>query len=343
MASHNERERISTLFFYVVVLALTYLVFEMVQPFLAPLGWAAVIVIFCHPWQARLEARMGRTKAAALTTALVAIVLTVPGSFLMHAFVKEGLAAVGTMQEGVTPSQLAWLQKAWDSIRSMLSGWGMADLSTITADLGRKGAALLASQATGIAQNVALFVFDFFIMLFATFFLLRDSTEIMRAARRALPFEAGLRDRMIDQAADLVSASVTSGVIVASVQGLLGGLTFWALGIPAPVFWGVVMAFFCLLPLGAWVIWLPTALALMAGGHVAKGVILIVVGVAVVGMADNFLRPFLLSGKTRMGGLLIFIGLFGGIGVFGALGIILGPIVIATATGLMEAYAREEQ
>ena len=343
MASHTERERISTLFFYLAILALTYLVFELVRPFFAPLGWATVVVIFFHPWQARLEARMGHARAAALTTTAVAVVLVVPGLFLMRAFVKEGLLAIGTMHDGFSAGQFAWVQRAWDWLRLLLAGAGVADLTTVTDDLSRRAAGMLAAQATNVAQNIAMFVVDLFIMLFATFFLLRDAPAIRSALRRALPFEAGLRDRMIAQAEELVSASVTSGVIVASVQGLLGGLSFAILGIPAPVFWGVVMGFFCLLPLGAWVIWLPTALGLLASGHVARGVILLVLGVAIVSAADNVLRPALLSGRARMNGLLIFIALFGGIGLFGTLGIILGPILIATAAGLLEAYADREE
>jgi predicted PurR-regulated permease PerM len=129
---------------------------------------------------------------------------------------------------------------------------------------------------------------------------------------------------------------------VAAVQGALGGTAFALLGIDAPVFWGVVMAFFCILPLGAWVIWLPAALWLIATGAMLKGLILVGVGVGIVSLADNFLRPALLSERAQMNGLIIFISLLGGMSVFGLLGVVLGPILVATAAGLVEAYTNRE-
>jgi predicted PurR-regulated permease PerM len=122
---------------------------------------------------------------------------------------------------------------------------------------------------------------------------------------------------------------------------MLGGLTFWALGLTAPVFWGVVMAVFCLLPLGAWIVWLPAAIWLMATGHVARGIVLIAVGAGIVSAVDNFLRPLLLAGRTKLNGLLMFISLLGGVSAFGILGIMLGPVIVATAVGLFEAYMGE--
>jgi predicted PurR-regulated permease PerM len=101
------------------------------------------------------------------------------------------------------------------------------------------------------------------------------------------------------------------------------------------------MAVFCLLPLGAWVVWLPAAIWLIATGQPARGAILIVVGFGVVSAVDNFLRPMLLSGRTQLNGLLMFISLLGGVGAFGLLGIMLGPVVMAIAVALFDAYAAE--
>jgi predicted PurR-regulated permease PerM len=176
--------------------------------------------------------------------------------------------------------------------------------------------------------------------LFALFFFLRDADTIMRELRRVLPFEELRRERMIRQTGDLVSASIASGLLIASLQGLAGGVVFALLGLGAPVFWGVMMGFLALLPfVGTWVVWVPAAVWLMVTGQVLKGVILAVLGATLVGSIDNFLRPAILSGRTQMNGLLMFISLLGGVSVFGLLGIVLGPLITAIVAGLFQAYA----
>jgi predicted PurR-regulated permease PerM len=195
-----------------------------------------------------------------------------------------------------------------------------------------------------LLADLAVFVFHLFVTLFALYFLLRDASAIMRAIRRALPFDEPRRERMIRQTGDLVYASVTSGLVIASIQGLLGGLLFAGLGLDAPVFWGVVMGFFAMLPFfGTWVVWLPAAIWLASTGQMTKALTLAAIGAAVVGGVDNVVRPALLAGRARMNGLLMFVSLLGGVSVFGLLGLVLGPLVVALAAGLLEAYAGEPE
>jgi predicted PurR-regulated permease PerM len=128
---------------------------------------------------------------------------------------------------------------------------------------------------------------------------------------------------------------------VAAAQGTIGGVAYWLLGISAPVFWGVVIAFCSLIPVvGAALVWVPTALVLMLSGHIWSGVILVVVGVLGISMADNILRPLLLSGRTSVSGLVIFLGLLGGVSAFGFIGLVLGPIILVTAASLLRMFAR---
>lgn len=164
----------------------------------------------------------------------------------------------------------------------------------------------------------------------------------MRIVRRVLPLEPAMRERLITQTRELVSMSVTSSGIIAAIQGLLGGIVFALVGIDAPVFWGVIMAFFCLIPLGAWVIYLPAAALLALEGSIGRAAIVAGLGVGVVSAVDNVLRPALLSGGARMNGLLILIALLGGVSVFGVLGLVLGPILLATAVALLKTYTATE-
>ena len=180
-------------------------------------------------------------------------------------------------------------------------------------------------------------------MLFALFFLLRDGSAIGRQVRDLLPLPDRERDRLITDTRDLVIASVGAGLLVAAVQGAIGGLAFWLLGIQAPVIWGVAMAMCALIPVvGTAIVWVPTALWLIFQGDIGRSIILILVGVVGIGMVDNVLRPLLLSGRTSASGLVIFLGLLGGVSAFGFIGLVLGPIVLVTAGSLLAVFTRVE-
>jgi predicted PurR-regulated permease PerM len=340
----SERERFTTLIFYGVVLLIGYLLLRVFRPFLHPLGWAAVLAICVYPLHERFLRRFGRSRAAAISTVLVTLVILGPGLLLLTAFVQEGRAALQGLDRQVIDDQLAWAVATWDRYRGYLPFTADFDLIALLNQASANVAGFLAARVGGLLADVAVFVFHLFVTLFALFFLLRDAGGIMRAMRGALPFDEPRRERMIRTTRDLVFASVTAGLIIASLQGLLGGLLFAVLGLDAPVFWGVVMAFFALLPLvGTWVVWAPAALWLAATGHVGKAVVLAGAGALIVGSVDNVLRPALLAGRTQMNGLLMFVSLLGGVAAFGLLGLILGPLVVALAAGLLEAYTAEPE
>ncbi|HEY7790025.1 MAG TPA: AI-2E family transporter, partial [Vicinamibacterales bacterium] len=264
MAILSSHDRITTLLFYAVVIWLGYILFRIFEPFLMPLAWAVILVVFFFPLQARLERHWRPGIAALASTVIVTVIVIVPILLIATAFVREGIQAAGSVQGALASGRVEALQALWDRIQAHLPGTVSINLTTIVADGSRRLAAFLASSAGTLLQNVAVFMFDFVLMLFAAFFIFRDARSIMAVCRHLLPFEDSLRERMIQQAADLVSAGVISSVAVAAVQGALGGAAFALVGIGAPVFWGVVMAFFCILPLGAWVVWVPAALWLIA-------------------------------------------------------------------------------
>jgi predicted PurR-regulated permease PerM len=338
----TERERFTTLIFYGVVLLLGYLLLRIFQPFFGPLGWAAVLAICVYPWHEQLVARVGRNRAATMSTIVVALIIIGPGLVVLTAFARETKTALEGLDREVLAGQFAWLVTKWDRYRVYIPGARTLELGALLNQASANIAGFLAARVGGLLADVAVFVFHLFVTLFALFFLLRDAGGIMRAMRGAMPFDEPRRERMIRQTRDLVYASVTSGLLIATLQGLVGGLLFAVLGFDAPVFWGVVMGFFALLPfLGTWVVWLPAAIWLASTGHLTKAATLAALGVGIVASIDNFLRPALLAGRAQMNGLLMFVSLLGGVSVFGLLGLVLGPLVVALAAGLLDAYGAQ--
>ena len=299
MSDRLARERVSTLLFYGTLVLLAYFLYLLFRPFLVPLAWAVILAAVFYPLHSRLKARWGRRWAASISTAAVTVVIIVPFIFLLMAFVEEAAHAVSSIDLSLQTPAFARVQSAWSWIQARVPNLGDLD------DLVRQGATqiagLVAGQAGVLVKNIVLFVVDLIVMLFAVFFFFRDGDEIMAGLRRILPFRPDFRELMIVQARELIQASVIAGLIVAAVQGALGGITFALLGLGAPVFWGVMMAFFALLPIaGAWVIWGPAAIWLLLTGSTGRAIALIIIGTCVVGLVDNFLRPALVSGRTQI-------------------------------------------
>jgi predicted PurR-regulated permease PerM len=190
-----------------------------------------------------------------------------------------------------------------------------------------------------IVANVVRLILYLFLLLFALFFFLRDGKSIVSMVRCLLPFDEALRERMLTEAQQLIQASVTVSLAIAVVQGTVCGLAFALVGIGTPLFWALVMSFLALLPIvGAWPVWLPVAIWMLATGQVGRGILLLVMCGAIAGTIDNLLRPLLLSGRSRLDGLMVFVSVLGGIAAFGMIGLVLGPVIFATALAVLDVY-----
>jgi predicted PurR-regulated permease PerM len=343
--AESERDRFTRVLFYAVVLVIGYLAFQIVGPFLAALAWAGVFAMVLSPVQTYAARRLNRPgAAAAFTTGLAALLIVGPAVAVLVILANEVTSLIQRIQSGsfglpASPDIRAWYAHLRQQTLLPLPD----DPNATISDAVTAVASYTASKAGGILQNLAGLLFQLFVMLFALFYCLRDGSGMVEAIRRLLPFEPERRDRIIAQTHDLVVATVGSTFAVAITQGTLTGITLGLLGFHAPVFWGVMTAFLSLLPaVGSGLVWGPAAIYLLATGEVARGIILIVVGIAVIGMADNVLRPLLLSGRTSMHGLLVFISLLGGVAAFGFIGLVVGPVIIAAFESLLTAVPKPE-
>jgi predicted PurR-regulated permease PerM len=340
MSISTDRERIATLGFYGLAVLFGYLVYQLFRPFLVPLAWAGVLVICFYPTHERLERRLGPGRAALLSTISVALLVILPLLAVGSAFVSETAQLLGGVPRllAQTPD---FAQRRLQMLLQYVPGGERIDVPALVGESARRLASFVSVQAAGIVGEAVVFIAYLALTILAMFFLFRDAPIVMRGIRRIMPFDEDVRERLIDQTRTLVTASVSSGLTVAAVQGLLGGLSFWILGLSAPVFWGVVIAIVCLLPFGAWVVWAPAAVWLIATGSIVRGLLLVSLGLGIVSGVDNFLRPLLLSGRSEMNGLLLFISLLGGVAAFGMVGLVAGPVLMATAVALFEVFTTD--
>jgi predicted PurR-regulated permease PerM len=340
MPNSPDRERATHMVYYAAVLLVGYLVFLVVQPFLVPLGWAGVVAVCVYPLQTRLARLIGRSRSAGVITVLVLVLFVGPVWLVVRALVSEGAQAFTALQTAVQSAPPERLLESWQWVVGHVPPYLAPEriLASIS-ESGRELAAMLAARSGAVLGGAAMLVVDLLITLFALFFFLRDAPGILRVVRGVIPFDEEQRDRVLGQVGDLIFASVTAGLAVAAVQGTLGGLAFWIVGLHAPVVWGTVMAFCALIPVvGAGLVWGPAAIWLLVSGDITRALILVAIGAGLVGMADNILRPLLLSGRSSMNGLVTFVALLGGVAAFGLIGLVFGPVVVAVAIALLEAY-----
>ena len=339
----NTGERFGDIFFYGLVLLLVYLVYRVFEPFLVPLGWAGVFATIFYSWNKRLGDRLGRTLSASLSTAGVTLILIVPVLVLMTLFVRQGIEATRSVQASMATEEYGWFTRAWPWVASHVATQSAVDLpGLVRQGAGRLGE-YLASRLGAVVRNIVVFVFELFVMLFALFYFLRDGDAILDRIRRLLPFEEDTRERMLAETRDLIFATVMTSLLIAAIQGLICGGAFAIVGVGSAVFWGIAMAFLSLLPVvGAWPIWVPAAIWLFSTGHSGRALILIGICGGLHATIDTILRPALLGGRASLNGLLVFISVLGGIAVFGVLGVVLGPIVVATAVGVLDVYSSKD-
>lgn len=342
--AQSAEHRFSNVLFYGVVLCLAYLVFLVFQPFLVPLGWAAVFGVIFYALQKRFERKWGGTRSAVLITLGVTLILIVPVLLLAGMFVREGIAAARDIQTAMAGGGYGWFNRAWRWIVSSIAAEGVTvDLSDLVRQGASRAGEYMATELGRVIRNIVVFLFELFVMLFALFYFLRDGDSILDRFRHFLPFEETMTERMLAEARELIFASVTTSLVIAAVQGIICGGAFAIVGLDSAVFWGVVMGFLSLLPVvGAWPIWIPAVIWLFSTGHSVRAIVLIAICGALGASIDNVLRPVLLGGRASLNGLLVFISVLGGIAVFGVLGVVLGPIVVATAVGILDVYSGKD-
>ena len=323
-------------------------------PFYGAVFWGAIFAMMFRPLFLRLLKKTGNrpTLAALASLGIVLLVVILPLGLIVGSLVQESAGLYQRLQSGELKPAL-YLQEVYGAlpawVLNLLDRFGLGSqgliLERLTASVS-KGSQFIATQAVAIGQNAFDVVISFFVMLYIMFFMLRDGHKLATYIRDAIPLQDDIKQDLLKKFVTVISATVRGNVAMAALQGFLGGLAFWGLGIHAPLLWGTMMAFLSLVPaVGAALVWGPVALYLLATGAVAKGFILMAFGMLVIGMVDNILRPVLVGKDTQMPDYLVLVSTLGGIAIFGLNGFVIGPLIAAMfmATWSIFGRARAEE
>ena len=326
------------LVFLLLLAGITVAFFWVLTPFAGAVFWAITLALLFNPLYQRLRRRLGgRANLAALLTLLICLVIVILPMGLIGASLAD---EISTFVQRVRAGEInfrGYYQQVAAAVPDWLKEWfgrfGFVDLESVLEKISAgllQGGQLLATQALEIGQNTFQFLVQFVVMLYLLYFLLRDGRPLARLVRDSIPMAPGHTQYLLGMFATVVRATVKGNVVVAIVQGALGGIALAALGIKGAVFWGVVMAILSLLPaVGAALVWGPVAIYLLATGSIWQGVALTAWGVLAIGLSDNLLRPLLVGKDTKLPDYIVLVSTIGGMSVFGINGFVIGPTIAA--------------
>jgi len=346
-----KKEYITTPILFGISLAIAYIFYLLWRPFFVPIAWAVVFGILFYPLNLRLRTRIPhRGSSAAIMTALVIVILVVPMVVLGILLVAEVVNTYNLIQQwfnGQVYDQMVqffqgpFLSRLQERIGNIIDLKSI-DLFSVISSVMQRLSRFAVAQVTDIVQNFSRTLFSFILMLFTLFYFFKDGDQITAFIRSLLPLSPDRREQIGHRFSEVIIATVVGDLLVALLQGFLGGVAFWILGIPSPVFWGALMAFLSILPVvGAPIVYIPAGVILIAQHQAVRGIILLIWGTLVVSQIDNFLRPILISGRTKLHTLVLFFSILGGIYVFGFLGIIMGPVIAALLLTVLQIYREE--
>lgn len=334
--------------FLLLLVLVSWWFFALLKPFFTAMFWACVLGLLFQPlYQKLLRRYPGRRNSVALGTLFVCILTgIVPALVVLASFINQGAGLYRKLQSGelALDGVFGSITDAFPQLFALLERFDV-DFNSMGEQL--SGVAVSAGQfaaqnVLSLGQGTLAVVINLGLLLYLTFFTLRDGPKLVEWLILALPLGDERERLLLSKFAETARATVKGNLIIGVVQGTLGGLIFWALGLPNAWLWGVVMAVLSLIPLlGAGIVWAPAAIYLFAMGSWGKGIVLAVFGVLVIGLVDNFLRPILVGRDTKLPDYVVLLSTLGGLALFGINGFVVGPLIAALFVATWQIFIQE--
>lgn len=340
--------RVYILTLVTLILIFGYLLYKIIYPFLNPIAWAIVFAIVFYPMYSTINKILKSKSIASIITILIIIIIILgPFSYIVFLLFREINDFISTLDTNSIKSidDVLSNSRLFEFINKIQAKLGIEriDISSLIIDNLKKIGEEIFLRLSSSLKNIANLVLDFIFMFISLFFFFKDGTDIMNKIKDYLPFTKDDKDRIMFKIKDMIISTVYGGIIVAVVQGLIGGISFYFLGIKSPVLLGSSIFIMSFLPLlGTFSIWGPMVAYLIFKGLLLKAIVLLIIGVFGISMVDNILKPIIISGRTKMPTLVIFFSVLGGIKLFGFIGFIMGPLVVILFISLFDIFRHLE-
>jgi len=341
----------SRVFLLSLVAGATLAFLWLVAPFSGAILWAVIAAVLFEPLNARLLVAMPRRRngAALITLVIITVVVVVPAMLLGAALLHEGGVFYTRVRSGEVDFGRLFVDAQAhlpDWARSWLADIGLGDVGGLRTKISQGFASsfqAVASRVLSIGQGAFGFFLSLGVMLYLTFFLLRDGHDLAARIERSIPLPAGQRAILVAKFVQVIRATTKGSLIVAMLQGLVGGLTFWLLGLPGALLWGVAMGVFSLFPaIGTGLIWVPMTIYLLATGAIWQGSVLFLCGFFIISSVDNVVRPILVGRDARMPDYVVLIATLGGFELMGFNGFVIGPVIAALFMATWDLFGNAE-
>lgn len=345
-----KKEHIFLIFILLLASLSFYYLYQIFSPFLASIVWAILLAIAFYPLFLKLQRLLKKRKvlSALAMTLFVVLAIVLPAGFLMISLAHEVIDFYHHLDEMIKTGQL---QSYLGRIGELPLLRGVLEKLKQYVDLSQSDpfnfllkniqqiSVFLFNQTSSFLKGISTFVAGFFFTLLSLYYLFKDGDRLLKRIKEIAPLPAKESELIIERFKAMISATLYGGIMIAILQGILGGVSFWILGISSPVFWGTTMAFLSFIPMGGTaLIWIPASIFLFIQGAFLKGTILLGLGILLISMVDNLLRPLLVSTRTNIHPLLLFFSVLGGIQAFGMIGLVGGPLIVTLFLTLIEIY-----
>ena len=329
------KKNLPQILFIIFVIFVTMIFFGMIKEFGLGIFWAVVLSILFSGWHKRILKKMkGKpNKAAAVTLLSIILLVIIPVGLLSFAIINEsiGIAEKVQSEDFDMKEQLASVQMM---INPYLDKFGLNKinfenaLNKFSVEMSKE----VGEKIIGFSQNILGTIVQLAIMLYVLFFFLRDGNKIIRLIIKNFPMANSIEYRLINRFQNVARATVKGSLLIAIIQGVLGGILFLSVGVEGAILWGTLMILASLLPIGGAIIWGPIGIIYLIQGSYGKGIVVLLVGALLIGLLDNLLRPRLVGNETRLPDYIILLSTLGGITWFGLTGFVLGPVIAALFT-----------
>ena len=335
----DSLSHVHTVMLMAVTLIGIYLCYRLAAPFFPVFAWALTLAILFAPLNRWLESKVKlRGLAATICVLLAAVIVVVPAMFVAGRVIIEATRGAATLQAMVEAGEWRRVFEA-HPLLAPVGNWIESHLDL--PGMVKTATAWLTGNAASFVQGSVLQLIGVVLTFYIFFYFLRDRDAALKSLRSLSPLSNIDMSRVFSGVSDTVYATIYGTLVVAVVQGTLGGLMFWWLDLPAPLLWGIVMGLLAVVPvLGAFIIWIPAAIFLFLNGSAEKALVLTLWGGIVVGGIDNLLYPMLVGKRLKMHTILAFISIVGGLMVFGPSGLIAGPLIFTITRLLLEVWSK---
>ena len=321
----------STYVFIALLLLIIYLSALVIWPYLGFIILAVVIAYTTHPLYRSFHKRMNKQLSAAIMVLLVFILLLIPSVFLISSLVKQGTNTLSN-----TDGLLEYAAIISSNLNIDV------DPSFVITMITSRARDYLLSQSLTFLTSLVDIIIGITILFFLLFYLFRDGRKIYQTIVETLPLKEAYKHVLFEEMQIVTNAVIYGQLVIALLQGTIGGLLFTLFGINNPVFWGFMIAILSFLPVvGPPMILIPAGIIQLLGQHYFAGITIITVSIILLTNVDSVVKPLIISERSRLNPALILIGVIGGIKAFGFMGFIIGPLVLALLLALLNVYRQD--